>query len=125
MSRWQAKVRARTQRNGSEGRRKRGNGRRSRSERMRKRSAKPITTNMMTIAIVAELSVYFLRTGIREAATTKLRNMPPEFIRPQLIDSVTPSSTVYSTASSYATKNVGSVEKPRIEVEAMRNVSLS
>ena len=93
--------------------------------RMRKRSAAPITANMMTIAIVAELSVFLLRTGIREKATTKLRNMPPELISPQLIDSVTPSSTVCSTASSYATKNVGSVEKPRIETEAMRKVSLS
>ena len=59
-----------------------------------------MTANMMTIAIVAEPSVYLFRTGIREKATTKLRNMPTELIRPQLIDSVTPSSTVCSTASS-------------------------
>ena len=78
-----------------------------------------MTANMMAIVTVTELVVFSARAGVRENATTKPRNMPPVLISPQLIDSVTPSSTVCSTASSYATKNVGSVEKPRIEVAIM------
>ena len=67
---------------------------------MRKRSAAPMTANMMIIVIVTELVVFLSSAGVRLNATTKPRNMPPVLISPQLIDSVTPSSTVCSTASS-------------------------
>ena len=59
-----------------------------------------ITMNIVIIVQVTELFVCLLSDGVTAIAMTKLKNIPLVLSKPQLIDSVTPSSTVYSTASS-------------------------
>ena len=59
-----------------------------------------ITMNIVIIVHMTELFVRLLSEGVTAIAITKLKNIPLVLSKPQLIDSVTPSSTVYSTANS-------------------------
>ena len=72
--------------------------------------------NMTKNVTSVDSFVYLLSSEVKLIPTRKPRMFAVILIRPQLIVSPTPLCTVYSTASSYATKKIGSKKKPSTEL---------
>ena len=68
--------------------------------RIRNTVARPKLINMMRKVIVLECLCSLLTSGVILSVTTKLMKLQVTLIMPQLRESPTPSSCVYSTASS-------------------------
>ena len=79
---------------------------------MSKTSAMPKLTKRTPKVISVDLIVSSARAGVRAIAMIKPTKLAVKLIKPQLMVSPTPSSAVYMTAISYATKRIGRSKKP-------------
>ena len=86
--------------------------------KIKKPNATPRFTNSTMKVMSVAGFVSLANKGYRHIASKNPKKFATTLIRPQLIVSPTPSAAVYSTASSYATKRIGSKKKPRVAHDA-------